>query len=271
MKGEAQPNIRTWSQERATVRFGLQSVLVVQVLVATFLLLTDVDHRWSLNRVFEQEAPRMLDPISPGDQIRRHEPSLIVPRYVDPGDTWTFDLPEALPTRLSFSLEDAGEYGEVLFLNGTIVRGDAERFDAFLVGLSAIPDQVAVNSPGGNVDEALMIGRRLRYQEMNTVILPGMACFSACPYILAGGAERWVSLRGLVGLHQHYYEAPGYMPVFFAVEDIQHNQARTMEYLIEMGIDPSLMIFGLSTPPNDIYILVEAELVETGLATQIQP
>jgi hypothetical protein len=271
MTGEARPNIRTWSQDRATVHFGLKSVLVAQVVVATFLLLTDVQHRLSLQRVFEQEAPRTLGPISPGDQIRRHEPALIVPRYVDPGDEPTVDLPEALPTRLSFSLEDAGEYGQVLFLNGTIVRGDAERFDAFLVGLSAIPDQVAVNSPGGNVDEALMIGRRLREQEVNTVILPGMACFSACPYILAGGAERWVSLRGLVGLHQHFYEAPGYMPVFFAVGDIQHNQARTMEYLIEMGIDPRLMIFGLSTPPDDIYILVEAELIETGLATQVQP
>lgn len=43
-----------------------------------------------------------------------------------------------------------------------------------------------------------------------------------------------------------------------------------MAYLIEMGIDPSLMLYSLNTPPDDIYVLVEAELLETRLATEVR-
>jgi hypothetical protein len=72
-----------------------------------------------------------------------------------------------------------------------------------------------------------------------------------------------------VGLHQHYYETPGFMPVFLAVENIQRGQGRTMAHLIEMGVDPGVMIHSLTTPPNDIYVLVEGELIESRMATQI--
>lgn len=43
-----------------------------------------------------------------------------------------------------------------------------------------------------------------------------------------------------------------------------------MAYLIEMGIDPSLMLYSLNTPPDDVYVLVEAELLETRLATEVR-
>ncbi len=40
-----------------------------------------------------------------------------------------------------------------------------------------------------------------------------------------------------------------------------------MEYLIEMGIDPGLMVYSLKTPPEEIYILIEDELLSSKLAT----
>ena len=92
---------------------------------------------------------------------------------------------------------------------------------------------------------------------------------SACPYILAAGTTRQVSREAAVGMHQHYYDSPGYMPVYFAVEDIQQGQGETVEYLIEMGIDPGLIVYSLKTPPDEIYILMEEELLDTGLATDI--
>ncbi|PUB10563.1 hypothetical protein [Yoonia sediminilitoris] len=67
-----------------------------------------------------------------------------------------------------------------------------------------------MNSPGGIVDEALQIGKLIRDQGLETVILPSTACLSSCPYVLAGGVLRHVSLRGAVGLHQHYYDTRGY-------------------------------------------------------------
>ena len=112
-----------------------------------------------------------------------------------------------------------------------------------------------MNSPGGAVEEALTIGRLVREKDIKTVILAGMFCVSACPYVLAGGVERSVSLDGAVGLHQHYYDASVLLPAIFAVKDIQMGQGRTMAYLIEMGIDPGVMLHSLRTPPDEIYVL----------------
>lgn len=270
MQADIVPNTEADPRAATKIRIGLKLALVTQVLVAGMVLLTDVDYRWSLDRAFDRVPSTSPAPVSPGDQVRRYEPARVVPRYADPGDAPTITLPHELPPRLTFTVEEAADYGQVLLMNGPIVAGDAERFAAFLASLVDVPEDVVLNSPGGIVDEALAIGRALRSREMDTVILPGMACVSACPYILAGGVERHVSLRGVVGLHQHYYETPGYMPVFWAVKDIQYNQARTMTYLIEMGIDPSVMRFGLSTPPDDIYVLIEQELLDSRLASFVQ-
>jgi hypothetical protein len=42
-----------------------------------------------------------------------------------------------------------------------------------------------------------------------------------------------------------------------------------MGYLTDMGVDPGVMIHGLTTPPDDIYVLVESELLESALATEM--
>ena len=46
-------------------------------------------------------------------------------------------------------------------------------------------------------------------------------------------------------MHQHFYDTPGLLPAFLAVEQVQMGQGRTMEYLIEMGVDAALMLFSL--------------------------
>ncbi|MDV7144745.1 hypothetical protein R3X27_18850 [Tropicimonas sp. TH_r6] len=174
-----------------------------------------------------------------------------------------------IPRRLEFTQQIVEGLGDVVLLNGSVVSGDARRFSAFIAGLDEPPAVFALNSPGGIVEEALAIGRSIRKMEADTTMLPGTYCVSSCPYILAAGVERTVSLRSAVGLHQHYYQAPGYMPVYFAVEDIQANQSRTMEYLIEMGLDPGVMVHSLATPPDEIYVLVEDELTSSRMATEI--
>ena len=69
-------------------------------------------------------------------------------------------------------------------------------------------------------------------------------------------------------MHQHYFDESVILPAFLAVEDIQYGQAITMEYLIDMGIDPSLLVFTLKTPPDEIYVLIKDELLKTKLATE---
>lgn len=250
-----------------TIGRGLKWVLVAQAVLAVFLVVADVDARW-LPRLGDQDA-LPSGPVSPGDQVRRYDPTRTLPAFTDRTNMPDIDLPDDMPDRLEFTEADAGAFGTVLLINGSIRPGDAGRFAAHLASLEVPPGTVALSSPGGVVDEALTIGRSLREAGADTLMLPGMACLSSCPYILAAGTERHVSADAAVGMHQHYYDTPGYMPVFLAVEGIQHGQGRTLEYLIEMGIDPGLMLYSLNTPPEEIYLLVEEELLETRLATEM--
>lgn len=250
-----------------SLRRGLTFVLVTQFVIAVLLVASDIDARWITRLTQDKDLPN--GPVSPGDQLRRYEPLLIRPNFTRPASLPDeVRLPQDLPPRLEFKVSE-GSGGNFLLINGPIEPGDAERFSAFLSNLGELTMSVVLNSPGGAVTEALAIGRLLRENKATTIVHSGTACLSACPYILAGGVLREVSSRGAVGMHQHYYDTPAYMPVFLAVEGIQHGQGRTMEYLLEMGISPSLMLYSLNTPPDSIYVLVKEELLETGLATSV--
>jgi hypothetical protein len=250
-----------------TIGRGLKLVFLLQIGIAGFLILSDIGSRWQFDT--SPAVQRPTGPVAPGDQVRRYDPREAVPRFADPVTNPNINLPDNLPSRLEFTLLDEPGIGTVVMMNGAIDPGDADRLATYLTSLDPVPATVAINSPGGSVEAALAIGTLLRDRSLNTAILPGMACLSACPYILAGGVERRVSLSGAVGLHQHYYETPGYMPVFFAVENIQRSQGATMRHLIDMGIDAGVMVYGLTTPPEAIYVLVEDELIDSRLATEV--
>lgn len=248
-------------------RRGLRVILLAQIAMAGLLVLTDVFDVFPSVLKKERETP--TGPVSPGDQRRVYRTDKPAPNLVRLEKPVDLPMPEKFPDRLMFEEFSIEGLGDVLLIAGGIQPGDAKRVEAHLAGMQDKPDLVALHSPGGIVSEAQEIGRKMRDEELSTAVLAGGYCVSSCPYILAGGNNRTVSLRGVVGMHQHYYEQPRFLPVFFAVEDIQISQGQTMEFLIEMGIEPSLMVFSLNTPPEQIYALVEDELRETKIALEI--
>ncbi len=211
-------------------------------------------------------------PVSPGDQTRPFAP-VTIPAHgpaLGPGHVDSpVVLPPTLPRGLTFSVQQTDEYGPVLLIAGSIEEGDAHRFNAEIADMADPPKTIALYSPGGRVREAQRIGRTIRAHRMNTLIVPDAACLSSCPYILAGGVERTVSRTGWVGVHQHFHDRKTVLPAFLAVQGIQDGQGDTLEYLGEMGIDPLIMVHALKTPPDDIYLLVEKELLDYRLATRV--
>ncbi|NNU81798.1 hypothetical protein HMH01_15280 [Halovulum dunhuangense] len=250
-----------------TIGRSLKFVLLGQAVLAVLLVVADIDARWLPRFAGERTLP--TGPVSPGDQVRPYDPARTAPGFTDRPAPPGIDLPADMPARMQFETVPVAGIGDALLLNGPVTPGDADRLAAHLASLAAPPEAIALNSPGGVVAEALAMGRQIRQAGADTVMLPGMFCLSSCPYILAAGDARRVSRGAAVGMHQHYYDAPGFMPVFLAVEGIQHGQGLTMEYLIEMGVDPALMRHSLNTPPEEIYLLVEEELRETRLATEM--
>lgn len=239
--------------ERRTLRWLLGGQIVLA------LLLVGIDLAPSLpGLVSPSEAPALTQPTRPGDQTRRFDP-----------DRTTGPLPGAdgdMPRRLLVS-EETFDGRPGLLLRGAIAPGDGARIVADLRRQS--PGVVALDSPGGSVDDALTIGRMLRADGIDTLVEAGAICLSACPYVFAGGVARSAAENARIGVHQHRFGESTVLPAFLATEDIQRGQAEVLAHLDAMGVDLRIMGPALATPADEIYILTPEELRDWTVVTPI--
>lgn len=233
----------------------LTAVLVFQLAIGAFLVLGDVQQARLALPGFGPDAPRLTEPVRPGDQRRIFNPGRDRPATRPARD------PGQLPDRLVLTKVEEATYR----LEGDVSDGDADRVIKLLQDARPAPEWLILQSPGGVVGDALELGRYIRQAGINTRMLSGEYCYSACPYILMGGVEREVQDNAQVGVHQHYFGESTFLPASFAVEDIQAGQGEVMLYLDEMGIDPLIMVPALTTPPDEIYVLLPEELREFGV------
>lgn len=188
---------------------------------------------------------------------------------VAPGPEVKTDF-EVLMRPLSIALTTGG----VLDLTGTIDIGSAERFAAEVAARGEYVKTVALNSPGGSVDDALAIGALIREKGFVTSVASGALCASSCPLVLAGGAERHAAPGAAIGVHQIYATVkPGALPAGLsaagdAMSDAQKTTAVITRHLTAMGVDPALWLHALETPPDRLYYLKPDELLALKLITQ---
>ncbi|WP_299154723.1 hypothetical protein [uncultured Tateyamaria sp.] len=240
------------TKPRSPVARVLMGVLIFQLGLGGLLILGDMQGLRLPS--FGPDAPRLTEPVSPGDQRRTFRPDRDRPTVQparDPGD---------LPDRLVLTQTEGATYR----LEGGIRAGDAPRLIGLINAADPAPETLILQSPGGSVSDALDLGRHIRAQGMTTQMLSGEFCLSACPYLLAAGTSRDIDADATVGVHQHYFGENTFLPAAFAVEDIQRGQGEVMTYLDEMGIDPLVMRHALSTPPDEIYVLLHEELARYG-------
>ena len=243
----------------------LYLILGFQFLISLATVLLDIEYRWV--QYFYQKELRE-GPVEPGDQRRLFEPKKSKPKIFPERVIREVELPEQMPDRLMFEVIKLKGFGPTILVYGGIEDGDFARFKNYYNTLDEPPKNITFNSPGGSVYEALDLGRFIRSKDMKSVMLPGNYCFSACPYMFAAGRKRVAFQDSALGMHQHYYDESIILPTFLAVENIQIGQGQTMLYLIEMDISPGVMLYSLNTPPDEIYVLVKEELLETDLATE---
>ncbi|WP_298297142.1 hypothetical protein [uncultured Litoreibacter sp.] len=245
-----------------TAKGVIKLVLAVQLGIALFLMGRDLFAAIP-HIAWPSSQPRFDTPIIPGDQTRRYNPGDTPLRPADEGNpARPYRSTGDMPSRISFEIK-----GETLTLTGQIAEGDADRFAEYLNANPQSITHIRLNSPGGSVRDALTIGRQLREKDYNTLLGAGDICLSACPYILASGAERTIHDDAQVGVHQHYFGTNSALPAFLAVEDIQRGQGEVMAYLDDMGVDPLIMRHALVTPPDEIYVLLPEQLTDYNMAT----
>ena len=239
-------------ETRSPVARVLMGILIFQLGLGGLLILGDMQGLRLPS--FGPDAPRLTEPVRPGDQRRTFRPDRDRPGIQPARD------PGELPERLVLT----ALYGNTYRLEGAIDAGDATRLIALIDAADPTPETLILQSPGGSVGDALELGRHMRAKGINTQMLAGEYCYSACPYLLAAGVTRNIDADASVGVHQHYFGQNTLLPAAFAVEDIQRGQGEVMIYLNDMGIDPLIMQHALSTPPDEIYVLVPDELTKYG-------
>ncbi len=166
--------------------------------------------------------------------------------------------------------------GGALLVTGTIMPGSAGQFAAALDQFGEYVKTVALDSPGGSVEDALAMGRLIRDEGFATSVAAGSLCASSCPLVFAGGKARVVASGSVVAVHQIYAAAPAdssfasrLAAAGGAMRDAQTMTAEISRYLIEMGVDPEVWLRALETPPDRLSYFSATDLIRLKLATRL--
>ncbi len=155
---------------------------------------------------------------------------------------------------------------------GEIVSGDLVKLQKAVEKYESLSNRlpnplILLDSPGGNVAEALKMGRFLRERMAHTAVDSGSDCSSSCVFLMAGGVRRDVFLNGRIGLHRPRFEFEHY-------GSLNQNQARKAyhalkqqctEYMNNMGISQRVFENMLITPSQEIIFIGRETAKEMGL------
>lgn len=170
-------------------------------------------------------------------------------------------------------------------MSGDIEAGDLARFKRALNRFGYITN-LYLDSPGGNLNEALLIGREIRKNNIATGVRAKSVCLSACPYIFIGGLFRTIEPTGVLGMHMasisQIEDARMHIAEIFVEDSLSINDRvsiiiaileqtgakglmNQVIYLLDMGVSPKLLDYVILTNHYDMYYFSEKELRMTNV------
>jgi hypothetical protein len=167
-------------------------------------------------------------------------------------------------------------------LSGSIVRGDAQKVQAFL---SQLPKErqiaVRLDSPGGLIDEALRIGRHLHANHIRTYVTGrSTQCLSACALAFLGGRDlsgQTFRVKGSdspLGFHGFRRVVPDKE---FTVADMHEAVATTQrvilsiaDYLTSVDADIEFMSLMLEKPSTEMNYLSNEKATSIGVHVWVE-
>lgn len=128
---------------------------------------------------------------------------------------------------------------------------------------------VDLNSPGGDVDAAMAVGRIIREQESFVAVERNSQCLSACVLVLAGGSAR--QLDGRIGIHRPYFDVPKGEITGEAIAARYRQMLNDVRnYLRYMNVAEGLADDMVRINPENMRVLTRADLTNYGL-TEVDP
>ncbi|BDD88015.1 ATP-dependent Clp protease proteolytic subunit [Desulfofustis limnaeus] len=121
-----------------------------------------------------------------------------------------------------------------------------------------------LDSPGGDIDAAMTIGKILRTNRKSVFVKQSSQCVSACVLILAGAVNR--APYGIIGIHRPYSTRTGIVNFDYAQNKYQKIKSDVENYLRLMNIPASLFSAMERIPPEETKILTAHEIDAYGLS-----
>jgi hypothetical protein len=155
-----------------------------------------------------------------------------------------------------------------IYADGPIVPGTARRLQALIsqkhIGTGAV---VLFNSPGGNVAEALELGRVIRASNFDTEVGKQSRvdagegeCYSACTLAFLGGVRRSMGAGSQFGVHRISTTAS--LTSREALEVGQITLGQIVEYVSYMGVRPEFVSELTRASSENINLLTPRQLKE---------
>ena len=173
------------------------------------------------------------------------------------------------------TIEANGRTRRVLAIKGPIGAAAAtwfrERLDDARL---ASGDMVLLSSPGGRLDQGLIMGEVIRARGLITMVgtLDGegrvrpSSCASACVLVYAGGVAREAFPGSALGVHQFTTDIAQDDSRRDIVADTQRTTGMILEYITRMGVSPAIL--QAMSASRDIRWLKESEALDLKLSTQ---
>ena len=102
-----------------------------------------------------------------------------------------------------------------------------------------------MSSPGGDLDQAIIMGEIIRSRGLATAVgvvdaagrIKPSYCASACVLVFAGGKIRYGVEGSALGVHRFVTATPGRDPV----AETQRTEGTVLNYVTRMGVSPSIV------------------------------
>lgn len=104
----------------------------------------------------------------------------------------------------TFTSELSKEGKVIIILSGTIEPGDADQLQKIIRdsnNTGRVVSAIRLNSTGGNLLEGAKLADMIRFAKMDSVVVNGATCASACFLAFAAGVEKYASYSSSIGVH----------------------------------------------------------------------
>lgn len=145
------------------------------------------------------------------------------------------------------------------FLTGPIVSGDLAKIVASVSAPGRFPKYFTLDSPGGDLLEAMKIGQFIRETATGTFV--AKECSSACVFLLVSGTSRNALDGAAIGIHRPYFEAKEFAGLSLPEAEARHRQLRSAarRYLENMEMTTAAVEKMFSIGSDDVYYLTPPE------------